>query len=117
MIVVTRLNGTRFAVNPDLIERLHASPDTYLVMVDGTTYVVSESMDTVIELIARYRARVVAAARAFGTTEAPRLSVVPEPDPRHDRSIATSGPLGEPPAGPRGAPVQDLVPTVLHPTP
>ena len=31
MIIVTRLDRTRFAVNPDLIERIHASPDTCLL--------------------------------------------------------------------------------------
>ena len=35
MIVVTRLNDSQFAVNPDLIERIYANPDTTLVMVDG----------------------------------------------------------------------------------
>ena len=37
MIVVTRLNDSQFAVNPDLIERIHANPDTTLVMVDGAS--------------------------------------------------------------------------------
>ncbi|MCR2813986.1 flagellar FlbD family protein [Microbacterium sp. zg.Y1090] len=62
MIVLTRLNRIEFAVNPDLIERIQASPDTTLVMVDGATFVVSEAMDTVIDSIVDFRARVVAAA-------------------------------------------------------
>jgi flagellar protein FlbD len=62
MIVVTRLNRTRFAVNPDLIERIHASPDTTLVLVDGATFIVLESMDEVIDRITAYRARVLATA-------------------------------------------------------
>jgi uncharacterized protein YlzI (FlbEa/FlbD family) len=60
MIVVTRLNDSQFAINPDLIERIHASPDTTLVMVDGAKYIVTESMAEVIERIANYRARVIA---------------------------------------------------------
>jgi flagellar protein FlbD len=62
MIVVTRLNDSRFAINPDLIERIHANPDTTLVMVDGAKYIVTESMDEVIDMIAGYRARVIAMA-------------------------------------------------------
>lgn len=62
MIVVTRLNGSRFAVNPDLIERIQEHPDTVLLMVNGERYVVTEAMQQVVELIIGYRARVVAAA-------------------------------------------------------
>jgi len=65
MIVVTRLNRTRFAVNPDLVERIQATPDTTIILVDGATYVVTETMDDVIEQIVRYRARVLAAAAAW----------------------------------------------------
>ena len=67
MIVVTRLNGSRFAVNPDLIERIHASPDTTLVLVDGSSYIVTETLDQIIELVARYRAKVIALAHAVST--------------------------------------------------
>ena len=35
MIIVTRLNGPPFALNPDLIERADATPDTVLTLVDG----------------------------------------------------------------------------------
>lgn len=62
MIVVTRLNGTDFGVNPDLIERCHSSPDTRLVMVDGTTYIVTQTMQEVIELIIQYRASILTLA-------------------------------------------------------
>lgn len=62
MIVVTRLNDSHFAINPDLIERIHANPDTTLVMVDGAKYIVIETMADVIERIAAYRARVLSLA-------------------------------------------------------
>ncbi|ROS58958.1 uncharacterized protein YlzI (FlbEa/FlbD family) [Frigoribacterium sp. PhB160] len=62
MIIVTRLNDSRFAVNPDLIERIHETPDTTLIMVDGAKYIVTEPMAQVIEMIARYRARIVSLA-------------------------------------------------------
>ncbi|MFZ7087973.1 flagellar FlbD family protein [Curtobacterium sp. RRHDQ10] len=62
MIVVTRLNDSRFAVNPDLVERIQESPDTTLIMVDGAKYIVTETMAEVIDLIAQYRARIVSLA-------------------------------------------------------
>jgi flagellar protein FlbD len=69
MIVLTRLNRTRFAVNPDLIERIQAAPDTTLVMVDGARFVVTESMDDVIEHVVRFRARILAAATEWREPE------------------------------------------------
>ena len=63
MIVVTRLNATRFAINADLIERIQESPDTVVFMVNGAKYVVTETMEEVIALVAGYRARVVSLAR------------------------------------------------------
>lgn len=79
MIVVTRLNDSQFAVNPDLIERIHASPDTTLVLVDGAQYVVRESMEQVIGMIASYRAEIIRLARDLPVgTESPRpLGLVP----------------------------------------
>lgn len=70
MIVVTRLNGSRFAVNPDLIERIHASPDTTLMLVDGSSYIVTESLDEIIDLVARYRAKVISLAHAASSEPA-----------------------------------------------
>jgi len=77
MIVVTRLNDTRFALNPDLIERIHETPDTMIVLVDGARYIVTEPMADVIEMIAQYRARVVAIARWLPEPQHPTLGLVP----------------------------------------
>ncbi|MCC9175676.1 flagellar FlbD family protein [Arthrobacter sp. zg-Y179] len=63
MIVLTRLNDAQFAINPDLIERIHSNPDTTLVMVDGAKYIVTESLQEVIDRIATYRAQVISMAR------------------------------------------------------
>lgn len=62
MIIVTRLGGPTFAVNPDLIERAEASPDTVVTLVDGTKYVIAEDLDELIERIRAYRASVIASA-------------------------------------------------------
>ena len=84
MIVVTRLNDSQFAVNPDLIERIHETPDTTLVMVDGAKYIVTEPLAEVIDLIAAHRARIISLARhlpaedAEGLTPHRPLGLVPD---------------------------------------
>ena len=65
MIVVTRLNGSQFAINPDLIERIHENPDTTIFMVDGSSYIVIESLADVVERMSFARARIIALAMQF----------------------------------------------------
>ncbi len=69
MIIVTRLDRKRFALNPDLIERLQESPDTTVHMVDGQVYVIEESLERTVDLIVAYRARVLAAASTLASRE------------------------------------------------
>jgi flagellar protein FlbD len=84
MIVVTRLNDSQFALNPDLIERIHSNPDTTIVMVDGAKYIVTESMAEVIDRVSRYRATVIALTHelsAGGHLSGPRsLGIVDDVD-------------------------------------
>ena len=63
MIVVTRLSGGRFGVNPDLVQRVDSAPDTILTLVDGTKLIVRESIDEVIALVHEQRAGLLARAR------------------------------------------------------
>ena len=89
MIRVTRLNGERFALNPDLVERVEGHPDTVVFLVDGTRYVVSESVEEVLVEIREYRASILATAYEMdrGTYRSPsrpeeaeaRAAVVPFP--------------------------------------
>ena len=72
MIRVTRLNGEQFALNADLIERVEAHPDTVAFLLDGTKYVVKETVAEVLQEIREYRAP---APEAVATTS----SVVPFP--------------------------------------
>jgi flagellar protein FlbD len=60
VIRVTRLNGEAFALNPDLIERVEGHPDTVAFLVDGTKYVVRETVDEVLQEIREYRAAILA---------------------------------------------------------
>ena len=80
MIVLTRLNDAQFAINPDLIERIQANPDTTLVMVDGSKYIVTESMDDVIAKIAEWRSRIILMAQDVPPVvhrPGPELGLVP----------------------------------------
>ena len=68
MIVLTRLNGPSFALNPDLIERVDANPDTVVTLVGGTKYVVAESLQELVLRVREFRGQVIAAAYAFEST-------------------------------------------------
>ena len=70
MISLTRLTGAQFALNPDLVERVDCTPDTVITLVDGTKYLVTESIDDVVDIILEFRARIVATAGAFERGEA-----------------------------------------------
>ncbi|HZU80889.1 MAG TPA: flagellar FlbD family protein [Acidimicrobiales bacterium] len=63
MISLTRLNGERIAVNPDLLERAEETPDTVITCTNGTKHVVAESIDEVIARVQAFRATVLALSR------------------------------------------------------
>lgn len=65
MILLRRLSGPLFTLNPDLIERAEATPDTVVTLIGGNKYVISESLEELVELIKDYRARIIAAAETM----------------------------------------------------
>lgn len=65
MIFLTRFSGERFAVNPDLIQRADATPDTVVTLIDGTKLIVSETIDALSQLIVDHRASVTAMAMSM----------------------------------------------------
>ncbi len=65
MVTLTRMTGAQFALNPDLIERVDCTPDTVITLVDGTKYIVLESLDEVVAAVRDYRAQIIGAASAF----------------------------------------------------
>jgi flagellar protein FlbD len=82
MIIVTRLHGPSLAVNCDLIERVEATPETVLTLVDGSRYVVRESVSEVVDKVRAFRASVVMLAGRPDTPAAGQhLYLVPNPDP------------------------------------
>ena len=109
MITLTRLSGSVFALNSDLIERVDSTPETVITLVDGTKYVVSEPLRDVVDAIREYRGAVIAESARMGAASdvasanppARRLVAVPDdpndlPDlPRASAASASAAQLEE----------------------
>ena len=80
MIMLTRLNGLPFALNPDLVERAEATPDTILTLCDGGKVLIGESVEELVTAVRAYRASILALAEQVAVPvqhSAPALHVVP----------------------------------------
>jgi flagellar protein FlbD len=59
MIILHRLNGKEFAVNPDMIKFLESAPDTIVTLdvhaAKDEKFMVKESLEEVIRLIRNFR--------------------------------------------------------------
>ncbi|MDE6724694.1 MAG: flagellar FlbD family protein [Ruminiclostridium sp.] len=51
MIFLTKLGGKRFILNEDNIEAVTQNPDTIVVLNNGHSYIVQESMDEIMESV------------------------------------------------------------------
>ncbi len=56
MIKLKRINGREFMLNSDVILLVESTPDTLIVLTDGTKYIVSDPVDEVYEKIVKFRA-------------------------------------------------------------
>ena len=54
MIILTKLNGQKFALNNRLIETIQENPDTTIKLSNGNVYIVEEPMETVLNMITMY---------------------------------------------------------------
>jgi flagellar protein FlbD len=96
MITLTRLSGSVFALNADLIERIDATPDTVVTLVDGKKYVVVESLEQVVDAVRRHRGEIIALStlmqvdpHALEEPRPPRLGTVSEhPTARGKNAVA-----------------------------
>jgi flagellar protein FlbD len=88
MILLRRLSGPLFTLNPDLIERAEATPDTVVTLIGGNKYVISESLEELVDLIRDYRARIIAAAETM-VVDSGYAQEQPAPHPRM-RVLSTS---------------------------
>jgi len=55
MIEVTKLNGLKTLINPDLIETVESNPDTIISFTTGRKIIVKESRQEVNNLVKSYR--------------------------------------------------------------
>ena len=81
MIMLTRLNGAPFALNPDLIERAEATPDTVLTLCDGSKLLISETVEELVERVRDYRSQVISGAELLAgePAETRPVHVIPFP--------------------------------------
>ncbi len=55
MIEITKMNGQKVLVNPDLIELVEETPDTVMTLTTGRKIIVKESRQEVKNLVKLYR--------------------------------------------------------------
>lgn len=60
MIEVTKINGTKVLVNPDLIEVVEETPDTVVFFTTGRKIIIKESRQEIKNLVKSYRKEVFA---------------------------------------------------------
>ena len=97
MITLTRLSGSVFALNADLIERIDATPDTVVTLVDGKKYVVTETLEEVVDAVRRHRGEIIALSTAMQVDprlledhQPPRLGTVSEHPTARGRNAAAN---------------------------
>ena len=58
MIEVERLNGSKYFLNPHMIESMESLPDLTITMLSGKKVIVKNSPDDIINKIVDYRKRI-----------------------------------------------------------
>lgn len=58
MIRLTRLNGSVFFLNCELIETVEATPDSVISTINGKKLVVAETIDEIIEKMVQYKSKI-----------------------------------------------------------
>lgn len=58
MISLTRLNGTHFVLNAELIREVESTPDTIISLTTGEKVMVREPVDAVVGAVIEYRRRI-----------------------------------------------------------
>ncbi len=55
MVELTRMNGKKFTLNCELIEKVEDTPDTVITLISGKMYIVKESRQDVKDLVLLYK--------------------------------------------------------------
>jgi flagellar protein FlbD len=58
MILLTRVNGSQFYMNAELIQTVEETPNTVITLLDHTKFLVKETAVEVVEKFIQYRQRV-----------------------------------------------------------
>ena len=58
IILLTTLNGKKFYLNAEYIEKIEELPDTTITLYNGKKYIVSESAEEVVKKIIEYRKKI-----------------------------------------------------------
>ena len=58
MIRVTRLNGSSYVLNCELIETIESTPDTVITTTNGKKLVVAEDVDEILDKVIKYKAKI-----------------------------------------------------------
>lgn len=58
MIIVTRLDGVQYYINPHQIESIEVKPDTTICMLSGKHIIVREKVPVILERIVEYRKQI-----------------------------------------------------------
>lgn len=81
MVEVTRLNGSRFVLNGDMIEQIEAKPDTILSLSNGRKLIVRESVTEMIHKLLDYQRTLNAEPAIIGSAVSCAGVYHPLPDP------------------------------------
>ena len=65
MIKLHRLNGSEFYLNPDHIELIEKTPNSVITLTNGHKYVVSETVDEIIDRIIEFKGAIVVRNKVF----------------------------------------------------
>jgi flagellar protein FlbD len=60
MIFLTRTNGIKFYINPELIQLVEATPDTVITLVNNKKFLVKDTPQEIAERFIEYRRKTLA---------------------------------------------------------
>ena len=55
MILLHKINGTEFTLNPNLIEILEETPDTVITLINSRKYIIKETREEILNKIVEYQ--------------------------------------------------------------
>lgn len=61
MILITRLNGSKMYINPELIQTVESTPDTVITLGSNKKFIVKDSPQEIAQRFIEYRRRTLAA--------------------------------------------------------